>query len=156
MTNLQAHLIDQLNYSQWAAERFVQSLDGSDIQTNERVLWLFNHAHTARTFWLERLKKQSAVFTETTLSIKEVIAEMAVVTQNWIEFIGQLSDEQLLEIRSFIRPNGMQMDYQVLAVATQIINHNTHHFGELIPIMRSVGITPLQTDYIYYYFNRKK
>lgn len=156
MTSLQAHIIDQFEYTLWAARLHAKAIQSSGLENNERMLWLFNHIHNARVFWLKRLITENPTFETTTLSIPELIDQMAISIQNWINYIASISEEQLYEVKTFQRKDGGSINVDVLSIAIQNVSHATHHFGEFIPIMRQAGATPLQTDYVYYRFTGKQ
>lgn len=69
-------------------------------------------------------------------------------------FLGELSDGDVLRpITVHLRKAG-PVQLPLWQVILQVINHGTHHRGQITTMLRQVGAVPVGTDLILYYLNR--
>ncbi len=138
-----------LQFGDWQLERLVTALRENELHTDERVVWLLNHVVNARQIWLERARDgvvSSSISTEHPFD--ELVKISKQTTSEWISWLQVGGDDRLVTSIPYVDFQGNSFVHEVRRMLMHIINHNTHHLGELVRMLRLKGIPPPRTDYI--------
>ena len=154
-------LLSHIDYSAWASRRLVEgSLILSreelnrDFQTADRsVLGTLVHIFAADRLWLSRLAgtPHPGFVTETDRSLPVLQNDWPVLHGKWREWAQGLSDEQALSLLSYRDLKGTPWTQPIWKLVLHVVNHATHHRGQVSGFLRSMGHTPPPIDLIHYY-----
>ena len=153
-------------YNVWANQRVADCITNlSDDQLHKEINSSFNsiyktflHLWDVESVWWQRVKMQEVVEwpgLKFTGSVLELAANLMHQSKQWKEWID-ISTETVLE-HEFIYKNSKREQFKqpVYEVLQHLFNHQTFHRGQLITMLRQVGVEKLPgTDLIT--FLRKK
>ena len=159
-------LVQYAAYNVWANQRIVDCITNlPDEQINREVNSSFKslfltllHMWDVESIWWQRIKLQENViwpgttFTGTVLELSNNLMHQSKQWKEWVD----LATEAALE-HEFIYKNSKKDQFKqpVYEALHHLFNHQTYHRGQLITMLRQVGVdTPPQTDLIV--FSRKK
>lgn len=108
------------------------------------------HVWGAETLWLGRLNLAPITITGDPFngSMEKLSEALEAVDQRWVEWFASKSDQQLSEKIHYINKAGDPF-YQSCDVLLQhIFNHSTYHRGQLVTMMRALGVSKFpSTDF---------
>jgi len=160
-------LLHQLSiYNRWAnallkdvivalpEEKQLQQIPSSFDSLHKTVL----HMWDAESIWWQRLKLQERIIIQSesfTGNTKEVIHELLLQNQRWIDFIANAQERQLQHEFIYRNSKKEQFKQPVFQMLLHLFNHGTYHRGQLVNMLRQLGIEKIpQTDFIVW--SRKK
>jgi uncharacterized damage-inducible protein DinB len=150
-----------VDYSAWASLHLLSAAAElppaeltRDFQTADRsVLGTLAHIFAADRLWLARLTgAPNPVF------ISDAHRDLAALQNNWPALLGrwktfaaELTDEGALAQVSYRDLAGRPWTRPMWQLVLHVVNHGTHHRGQVSGFLRSLGRTPPPVDLIYYY-----
>lgn len=146
-------------YNLWANETLATIISGQDESLFfEKVPSSFpnlfetvEHIWQAELVWMQRIK-QEASSNKPTFPSKDMGALLAILLQvdkDWIGIIEGMTEENLTEIIEYNNWQGKPFSTSVWQIVQHVFNHSTFHRGQIITMLRQLGITKLpSTDYI--------
>lgn len=151
MINFVSFLTDMFRYGDWVAERLATSVISAELQEHERVVWVFNHVVNARRIWLERVRDGSvAVDFNRVLPLDELMELQRADTEEWCQWLGEGGEARLESLCAYKNLRGNSFENKIYHIAQHVVNHTTHHFHEIVYLIRSSGHVPPTTDFIAY------
>ena len=117
------------------------------------------HMLDAETIWWQRLKLQehierpSDTFSGDFNVLQQRLLQQSASYEQWT---GTLLDHQLLHVFAYQRSKTEQQKQPVCQTLLHIFNHGTYHRGQLVTILRQLGVTNIpQTDFNAYLRQKK-
>jgi len=117
------------------------------------------HLLDAESLWWQRLKLQehterpSETFSGDFNELQQKLIQQSTLYEQWT---GNLLDHQLLHVFAYQRSKTEQQKQPVYQTLLHIFNHGTYHRGQLVTMLRQLGVTNIpQTDYIAYLRQKK-
>jgi|SRR5690349_14938903 uncharacterized damage-inducible protein DinB len=154
-------LLSHIDYSAWASRRLVEGariLSGEelnrDFQTADRsVLGTLVHIFAADRLWLARLAgtPHPGFVSDADRSLAVLQDDWPVLHEKWREWVRGLSEEQTLAVLSYRDLKGTPWAHPIWKLVLHVVNHATHHRGQVSGFMRSMGHAPPPIDLIHYY-----
>jgi uncharacterized damage-inducible protein DinB len=157
------HLFD---YTEWAnglalsaaAELSADNLHRDFKISHGSVLGTLTHMAGAEWIWLERWQGRSPAKAEAwSLWTPEACADLATLNQRWREvidrrsnFISELDESHLPEDMPFKLLSGDPSSLPLVDQMQHIANHSTMHRGQVVGMIRQMGIAPPSTDLLFY------
>ena len=116
------------------------------------------HMAGAEWIWLERWHGRSpAKAVAWSLWTTETCADLMTLTERWrhvidgrAQFISGLKDEQLNAELAFKLLSGDPSSMRLIDQMQHVANHATMHRGQVVGMIRQLGIDPPATDLIFY------
>lgn len=146
MKNLFNELFD---YNFYCNKKLMDQFEATKIEVQGKNITLFSHILNAHHIWNARLLQ-----TEEKLSVWQVhkISEFADIhydnQRTTFEIITNMDDfEKRIDYQS---TEGRQFYNNPKDILFHIINHSTHHRGQIAMESRNNHIEPLPLDYIFY------
>jgi uncharacterized damage-inducible protein DinB len=150
-------------YNQWANQKFINWMrDLSDEQWNQPLVSSFSsiaetvlHIVGAEKVWYDRLMKvENPVWLPFTFK-----GGKAETLDTWnhssgllIQYVEQLTDENLSDMIAYKRINGEAFSQPVFEILSHVFNHSTYHRGQLVTLLRQVGFKDVaSTDQLLYF-----
>ena len=130
-------------------EQFTRSLGGSFPTIRDTAA----HLVSAEWTWVRRWKGTSPrSFPEwasnaTAATLREHLTE---IEQQRASHLESLTDEDLGRTLSFTRFNGEESSLPFGQSLQHVVNHSTYHRGQIVTLLRQVGVTPVSTDLLLY------
>jgi len=145
---MKEHYTRLFEYNLWANNEFSEVLRANQYQ-NPKILKLLSHLANAQAIWLSRIKNEKSpvgVWDEHTE--KEALELWGNTSQDWLDFIysGDLEQETI----SYKNSKGQEFESRLGDILTHVVNHGTHHRGQIALMLREEGIDPPASDFIFY------
>ena len=135
-----------LEYCKEADQRLIEVFKNS--KTNSpKALTLFSHVLNAQHIWASRILKRAQVFPFTHVHLLNDFDN--VCEQNFQLFLEVLDKVSLEEKISYTNSTGNNYTSDVKDILFHVVNHSTHHRGQIMMLFRDRGIEPPVTDYIF-------
>jgi uncharacterized damage-inducible protein DinB len=157
------HLFD---YTEWAnglaldaaAELSAENLHRDFKISHGSILGTLTHMAGAEWIWLERWHGRSPAKAEAwSLWTPEACADLATLNGRWREvidrrtqFISELDESRLPEEMPFKLLSGDASSLSLISQMQHIANHSTMHRGQVVGMIRQLGIAPPSTDLLFY------
>ncbi len=153
-----AEIRTHLKYSTWASQRVFEAakkLNPDDLTrsvgiSHESILGTLSHIHFADRIWYSRVvDPNEPVIRESDLATLE--KEWPAILQKWEDWAEGLQDADLGRMVPCKSPEGVL--YQVAAerAVLHLVNHDTLHRGQVMGMIRQLGIAPPATDLMMYF-----
>lgn len=153
-----AEIRTHLKYSTWASQRVFEAarkLNPDDLTrsvgaSHGSILGTLSHIHFADRIWYSRVvDPNEPVIRESDLATLE--KEWPAIQRKWEAWAEGLQDADLGRLVPCKSPDGIA--YQVAAekAVLHLVNHNTLHRGQVMGMIRQLGIAPPATDLMMYY-----
>jgi uncharacterized damage-inducible protein DinB len=159
------------DYTEWAnnlvldaAEKLPDDQLRQDVAISHKsILNTLAHMAGAEWIWLERWHGRSPVGdTVWAPWTAAVCKDIPILRGNWktvIEhrhnYLEKLTDAQLPQQLSFKRVNGDAGSLPLVQQMQHVVNHATLHRGQVVGMIRQLGITPPATDLLFYWMSRR-
>lgn len=135
-------------------EQQVQPVPSSFPSLHQTVL----HMLDASSVWWQRLKLQERVIwpgQNFKGSTKDAVQQVTALDRQWHQWIGAATEHTLQHVFLYANSKREQFKQPTFQMLLHLFNHNTYHRGQLVTMMRQLGITKIpQTDFIVW--SRKK
>jgi uncharacterized damage-inducible protein DinB len=157
------HLFD---YTEWANKL---TMDAAAQLSDEHLRCDFGISHKsifgtllhtagAEWIWLERWNGRSPAKAEawsqwTTDSCADLLTlkeQWNGVVQNRNRYVSQLADSSLTDELAFKLLSGDPSSMRLVHQMQHVVNHSTMHRGQIVGMIRQLGIDPPSTDLIFY------
>ena len=116
------------------------------------------HMWDAESAWWQRMKLQERLVIPSENfkgSMKDVINGLMQQSNQWMDWINNASDIALDHVFQYQNSKKEQFKQPIYQMVLHIFNHGTYHRGQLINMLRQLGVEKLpQTDFIVW--SRKK
>lgn len=150
-----------IDYSAWASRRLTDaaatlSLEEitKDFKTADRsVLDTLAHIFAGDRVWLARVSGGPipSFITDADRNLAVLQNDWPAVLGRWAEWAGSLTDESVSEGITYHDLKGRQWTTPIWQIVMHVVNHATHHRGQVAGFLRSMGHTPPPLDLIAYY-----
>ena len=157
-TNLKELLVQFAAYNLWANQqltKLINSLD--DALCNQEIISSFssikltlNHLKVVEWIWWQRMKLvETIIVEEKEQTTEELSKELLQYSQLWKEWVDK-STVAAFEHEFFYRNSKKEQFKQpVYQMLLHLFNHQTYHRGQLIIMLRQLGINKIPaTDFI--------
>ncbi|MBZ5623749.1 MAG: DinB family protein, partial [Acidobacteriia bacterium] len=159
-----ATLRTHIDYSAWASRHLVDAAAQlspeelvRDFQTADRsVLDTLVHVYAADRLWLSRLNggPHPGFVTDADRSLSVLQTEWPRLHESWKQWAAELTDETALAPLAYTDMKGRPWSQPLWQLVLHVVNHGTHHRGQVSGFLRSMGRTPPAIDLIFYYRER--
>lgn len=153
-------------YNTWANQKLFDCINNlSDDQVNREFPSSFSsvyktvlHMWFAEDIWWQRLKLVEQVDLSTEKfddSFAEMLKRYGQQSATWEEWVNNASEVQLTHVFAYQNTKREQFKQPVYEVLLHLFNHGTYHRGQLVTMLRQLGVEKIPpTDFIVY--SRKK
>jgi uncharacterized damage-inducible protein DinB len=157
------HLFD---YTEWANNL---AMDAADNLTDEQlqrdfgishgsILGTLTHMAGAEWIWLERWHGRSPAKAEAwSMWTAESCRDLATLNDRWgdvidrrTRFITEIDEDKLAADLSFNLLSGDASSMRLVDQMRHVANHATMHRGQVVGMIRQLGIDPPSTDLLFY------
>ena len=131
-------------------EQFTRNLGSSFSSVRDTVV----HLYGAEWVWNERIQGRSpsalvsgAGFPDLA-SVREKLEEM---DQFYIDYVSKLTQQDLGRVMRYKAFSSDEFSNPLWQSLHQLTNHASYHRGQVVTMMRQLGVKPVSTDLIGYY-----
>ncbi len=142
-----------IRYSTWASRRLLDAalkLDPEQLNAdvgvaNKSIHGTLAHILMADRVWVARVTGEKIEPQE------NVEIEWPQIQKRWVEFVSGLSDSDLARVVSYKDMKGNPYETPLWQIILHVVNHATLHRGQVMAMIRQLGIAPPPTDLIFFY-----
>lgn len=159
MSTVKHLLLQHAAYNRWASQKlFEVILILPEEQHTQNVASSFNslyktifHIWDAESIWWQRMKLQEVVTVPSKTvngTTKEIMQGLADQSRQWEEWVQQASDLAIDHVFQYSRLDGQQFKQPIWQMLLHVFNHGTYHRGQLVTILRQLGVEKIpSTDF---------
>ncbi len=154
-------LRSHIGYTAWASGMLVEATGQltpeeltRDFGTADKsVLGTLVHVFVADRLWLPRLKGEpaNAYPTDGDYRLTVLQNDWPALYQRWKEWADGLTDEAAQAEVSYADMRGNPFRQQLGLLVLHVVNHGTHHRGQVSGFLRAMGHAPPKLDLVFYY-----
>ena len=153
----QAHLA----YKEWQAKRLLAAVRDLPAEMFEAergsshggIKGTLQHIYGADLVWLRRVKGEPTKRSE--LKLPETFVDLEnswlPVIAEWKHWAASIPADGWDEKITYVMFDGKQYSTPLWQIASHVVNHGTLHSGQVVAMLRQAGVTPPQTDIIFFY-----
>src|SRR2546429_4022416 len=157
------HLFD---YTEWANDLAMQAADELPDQelrrdvsiSHKSIFGTLTHMAGAEWIWLERWHGRSPAKAEAwAMWTPESCADLAALNDRWSDmidhrarYISELDESRLMAELPFKLLSGDPSSMRLVDQMQHVANHATLHRGQVVGMIRQLGIDPPSTDLLFY------
>jgi uncharacterized damage-inducible protein DinB len=159
-----ATLREHLLYSAWASHRLVRAVEhlapaqlNHDFKTSEHsILGTLVHIFAADRVWLGRVRNEAVApfLTEADYNLHVLQIDWPLLYERWNEWAATLTDDNVADAIAYHDLKGNPYATPIFEIVLHVVNHGTHHRGQVAGFLRALGHTPPPLDLIRYYRDR--
>jgi len=154
-----------IDYTAWASQKLVATASllspeelSRDFQTSERcVLNTLVHVFAADRSWLSRLtegKPHPGFVSSADYLLAVLQNQWPILHERWKRWALDLTDEKAAAPLDYVDWNGVSHSQPVWQIVLHVVNHGTHHRGQVSGFLRALGHAPPPLDLLFYYWER--
>ena len=138
-------------YNDWANQRIYICIEENHI-TDEKIISHLSHMISVEHIWLLRIRglPTSPFPVWKNYSISELDTMIMESKDNWEKYLEEHKMDTFEEMIFYTDSEGKKWENTINQIITHVINHSTHHRGEIVRLLRERGIEVPQTDYLFY------
>jgi uncharacterized damage-inducible protein DinB len=150
-----------IDYTCWASLRLLnaaaqltpEELTRDFGTADGSVLGTLAHLFGADRVWLARLSggPPASFVTDADRDLAAIQTGWPAVLERWKTWAADLTDEQALAPLAYHDLKGRPWQQPLWQLVLHVVNHGTHHRGQVSGFLRSLGHAPPPVDLIYYY-----
>jgi len=150
-----------LAYSAWASRKLIDAATQlspeqlrQDFQTADHsVLGTLVHVFAADRVWLARLSGGPipAFVTDADYQMSVLQNDWPDLHRRWQDWATALTDESVGTIVTYKDRAGNSFSEPLWQPILHVVNHGTHHRGQVSGFLRALGHTPPPIDFLYFY-----
>jgi uncharacterized damage-inducible protein DinB len=154
----------QIHYTSWATSRILEAAAAlsteqleHDFQTADKsVSGTLIHMFRSERNWLARIEGRSQSFSGSSDDFSWLLENWPVLRASWHLWADSISDNDCDRLVSYQDMRGVSQNDTLTEIVLHVVNHSTHHRGQVSGFLRSLGITPPVLDAIHYARIRKQ
>ncbi len=150
-------LRDQIAFMQWANQRILSAAAAltpeelnQDFKTSDKsILGTLTHCYRAERAWLNRMHDTKVDFRlPGDDSLEALQGNWPNIAQGWVDWVANLTDEAASAELQYSDLKGNLWKNETSVVVLHVVNHSTHHRGQVSGFLRALGHTPPNVDLI--------
>ncbi len=141
------HFLRLVRYHRWATLLVAEEVLATAVGLPAQSYATLEHLANADAIWWSRLAGAPAP----SLSAKHAPPELNALLRQSCERLIDLVQSPTFDYRAMCRytkVGGQSFAEPVGDILTHVVNHGTHHRGQLVAQLRAAGVAPPETDYI--------
>lgn len=158
-------LRSHIAYSAWASGLLVEvaaQLTPAELTqdfgtADKNVLGTLVHVFGADRIWLARLKGEPAntYLTDADYQLSVLQHDWPKLYQRWKEWADSLTDETAQAELAYTDMRGNLWRQPIGHLVLHVVNHGTHHRGQVAGFLRTMGQVPPKLDLVRYYLDQQ-
>lgn len=161
------HVLRLYDYHHWASDRVLSAFGAVSAEQLDKP-WggsfgsgraLLRHVVGVERLWLERWMGNSLKALPefpATSSGAAFLAEWQTVKTDQRHYLDELTRAQIATDLNYVNLKGERWTYPFADVLQHVVNHGTYHRGQLVQLLRDLGLAAPSTDYLLFVVERRK
>lgn len=146
---LKRHFQEQFDYDLWANHRVIDAIeDLPDGEARAECFRLASHLLRASTRWLERILDQEASSIDRVDDAPALRERARANADAWAALLEARTAPDFPKDVTYRSTDGSEHHNELRAILAHVLNHGTHHRGQVVRHIRLAGLTPPTTDLI--------
>ena len=166
--NLRRHCELMTRYQRWANEKLYAHVEQLDDDAYRRDVGLFfksvhrtlNHLLLVDHVWLGRMTDEPFPLDTLADEIEPDRAQLKdrllARSADWLDWLARLTDVDLLAMAAFKKIDGTPSELPRASVLLHVVNHGTHHRGQISAALTQAGIAEPEIDLPYFLYQLPK
>jgi uncharacterized damage-inducible protein DinB len=156
-----ATLDRHLAYTTWATNHLLSAAATlpqeqlvHDFHTADKtIVGTLAHVFAADRVWCDRVngRRRTVFIEDRDRNLETLRAEWPVLHKGWREWLGSLEERQIHEPLSYQDMAGNPYQSAPWEIILHVVNHGTHHRGQVSGMLRALGHVPPPLDLIRFY-----
>jgi uncharacterized damage-inducible protein DinB len=146
-----------IRYSGWASRKVLDAalelptgeLERPNAISHGSIAGTLAHIYLADRVWQERITAADKPLVWDA-SLAEAVAAWPGIQQAWESWADGLADGDLERVVPYKSINGKPAQNTAGEIITHVVNHATLHRGQIVGMIRQLGVQPPATDFIFY------
>ncbi len=139
-------VLDMIDYDRWANEVVLSILEAN--QPSEEISSRVSHIINAQNIWLDRIGDKHGEYD--VWQLRQSDSWSGHFEDNYQKFMISLEAESTDKIINYHNLAGKKYSTILGDILHHVVNHGTYHRGQIMDMIRHLGIPTKPTDYIYY------
>lgn len=150
-------------FNQWAHKRLLDLINTLPLEQHHVLIpssfdSLYKtvfHVWGAESLWLGRLNQAPITISGDPFneSMDNLSAALKAVDQLWVEWVESKDDDQLIKKLDYHNKAGLPFTQSYDLLLHHIFNHSTYHNGQLVTMLRAIGVQNIPaTDFVAWTF----
>jgi uncharacterized damage-inducible protein DinB len=155
-------LRNHLHYTAWASSRLVDAASALDPQelvrdfatADHNVLGTLAHVYAADRMWLGRIEGNPTarfMVPEQDMHLAVLRNDWPALHARWKQWGARLTEDSILKDVSYKSTRGDAFVTPTWQIVLHMVNHGTHHRGQVSGFLRAMGHTPPVLDVAAFY-----
>ena len=150
-----------LDYTAWAASRLLdaaaqlspEELNRDFGTADKSVVGTLAHVFAADRVWIGRIQGATSTkfMTDEDRDLAVLNREWPVVLRSWQDWAASLTEENIAEVAAYHDLKGNAWNTPCWEIVLHVVNHGTHHRGQVSGFLRAMGHKPPPLDLMAYY-----
>jgi uncharacterized damage-inducible protein DinB len=150
-----------IDYTAWASQRLLDAAAAlspeeltRDFKTADKtVLDTLVHVYAADRIWLMRVlgEQRSSFIDPEDRDLAVLQSEWPALIERWKLWLRDFKDSDVTRVIHFQDTKGRPYAQPVWQIVLHVVNHGTHHRGQVSGFLRTMGRTPPPLDLMAYY-----
>jgi uncharacterized damage-inducible protein DinB len=150
-----------LDYARWASGKlvdFAATVPAEDLRrdfgtADKNILGTLVHVFAADRLWLAlvRGEQRSSFIDPADHDLAVLQNDWPGIMAGWREWLGNQSEETLKNPLGYRDLKGNPYQNPPWMIILHVVNHGTHHRGQVSGFLRAMGQNPPKTDLLFYY-----
>lgn len=154
-------LRNQLAYKQWQTTRLLEAVRPLPAEVYEPtrgsshggIKGTLEHIYGSDLVWMRRINgipttRADIVMPEERAALESSWMQVFADWKKWAAAMPDHKWQERLDYRTF---DGTEWSTPLWQIVLHVVNHGTLHGGQVVAMLRQSGITPPQTDLIFFY-----
>jgi uncharacterized damage-inducible protein DinB len=160
MTVSSSVLRTHFDYTNWATNRLLRQaallpdeyLNRDFATADKNIVQTLAHIYLVDRVWLGRVEYAPVAFGNPgDFSLSDLEAAWPMLQNRWTVFLTAQTDHSVNERITYLALQDQEFSQPLWQLLLHIVNHATHHRGQVTGFLRSLGYTPEPIDLITYY-----
>ncbi len=147
---MKEYLIDTFKFNDYANKKILVRI--KELNEKEMCIKYFSHLINSQNKWMARIVKYPGNpqldWWTPVYNLEELENEWDRSLQQWLKYLENLTEKEILEDKKFIGYDGGTWIAQLKDIALQLNYHSIHHRAQIQTIIRQQGFEPDFIDYI--------
>ena len=148
-----------VNYSNWATCRLLDAVSGMSVEelthdfgtADKSILGTLAHLYASEKNWLARIQGGTTAVQQRTSGdnqLEPLRHKWTETQNNWKTWVGQLPPNVPDQVMEYLDLQGRKWAQPLWQILLHVVNHSTHHRGQVSGFLRALGKTPPPLDFI--------
>ena len=163
MSELKKILVAHTGYSAWATRQLLEGasrlsaeqLDYGLGASHSSILGTFRHIYDGERVWLERLNEDGEWHLPPgpapERSFAFLLESWPKLWEGYLHWVEGAADRDLSHEFLTVMPDGKRLLGPRWQIVLHVVNHSTLHRGQIISMLRNLGVQPPNADLMSYY-----